>query len=159
MAERGRKRKPVDLEGRGRIHRPAAEIEARRANERAIIENLDDATPPDYFTGSEKIKRFNEVAALLKQMSAFLGKSTDSDAIAAYVDAQMNYEANQAQLEALRSDPEASIASIERVEKMRNASQVQCDRLRAVLYLDPSARLKIDKTDEAEEKVNKFKAL
>ena len=156
----GRKRMPAVLQeqSRGRIHRTRAEVEERKEREEALNANLPDAEPPEYLTDPQKIDRFNEIVALTKMLpSNTLAKAMDADAIAAYIDAQMNYEYLQGMLEALQAEG-APLATLEGYTRMRNAAQVQCDKLRATLALDPLSRLKLVCEPEGE-KHNKFEDL
>ncbi len=153
----GRKRIPAALQeqGRGRIHRSRAETDERKEREEALNANLPDAEPPDYLTDPDKVDRFKKIVALMKRTkSKTLARALDADAIAAYVDAQFNYEYLQGRLDDLQAEG-GSLNTIEAVSKMRNAAQTQCDKLRATLALDPLSRLKLVCEPE-EEKKNKF---
>lgn len=160
----GRKRIPVEVREKTqkdnrKPHRSVKELEARKASEESINANLPDAEPPDYLTDPDKIDRFNEIVRLMKLAGPkTLAKALDSDAIAAYVDAQFNYEFFQNELNRLQKATDTPPNVMDTYSKLRNAAQTQCDKLRSVLALDPVSRLKID-SEPLEPKRNKFSDL
>ncbi len=151
----GRNAIPLSVQSQcRRIHRSNAEIEARASAESSIKVSATEVSPPKYLKFKALKDRFNELASMLKEVDDQLCTALDADALAAYVDAQDNYEHCQKLVyEITRSKNPVDTAELERRERMRNAAQAKCDALRAVLLLDPASRARaaVAKTEEPKE--------
>lgn len=155
----GRKAVPMSVRDAAgeRIHRSNAEIDARREAEESLKVSDTRVEVPSYVTDKAKRKRFRKLAKLLQEVDEQLCTALDVDALAAYVDAQANYEFNQALVDEMH-DPGFEIEGIsftyelERRERIRNASQQKADKLRSDLLLEPAARARAALVKATEDK-------
>lgn len=155
----GRNRIPLAVQEQYRdVKRSNAEKEARAEMEASVHVSALDVKPPEYLTDKKKQKRFNELAKMLQEVSDQLCTELDADALAAYVDAQANYEFNQKLVDAYHSVPEDEFdtAELERRERIRNAAQSKADKLRSDLLLEPASRARTAIAKQEAPKDNPF---
>ena len=165
MAKKGRKAIPINVQQQYRdVKRSNAEIQARMEAESSIQVTSLDVKPPAYMTDKAKRKRFTELATMLQEVDEQLCTELDVDALAAYVDAQFNYEFNQGLVEEYQallsehSGEEVNTGELERRERIRNAAQTKADKLRTDLLLEPAARARAALPKKEETKSNPFSA-
>lgn len=157
MAQKGRKAVPVRVQEQYRdMHRSNAELEARREAEASIQVSATDVKPPKYMTDKKKRKRFRELATMLQEVDAQLCTELDVDALAAYVDAQFNYEFNQRLVDEMHLEEDVDTTELERRERIRNAAQAKADKLRTDLLLEPASRARTALVKKEEPKENPF---
>lgn len=161
----GRPRQPVKvIISKGKKHLTKKEIEERLSEE--VEPCADDLTAPTYLTIAEK-SRFTKIAAQLEKLKV-MGE-TDTETLARYVTAQLQYEKVTKELRAAmknRPNPkdEDYYANIdtwvgiqERLAKLQDRYFKQAHTAATALGLTISARCKlvVPKADEAP-KENKF---
>lgn len=159
-------RQPVQLVvAKGKKNLTKKEIQDRLDTELAPI--TDDLSAPTYLTPTEK-SRFEKIAVQLDKLG-ILGE-TDTETLARYVIAQIQYEKITKQLRTLlNKSPNASspdymeeldiwIATQESLSKLQNRYFTQAQTAASALGLTISSRCKLiaPKVDDAP-KVNKFK--
>lgn len=155
----GRKRIPVAVQSQYRdMHRSNEEIEQRLEAENAIRVTCTTVKPPAYMKDPEKKKRFRKIAKMLQEVSDQLCTTLDTEALAAYVDAQANYEFAQQLIDEYQKQEIELIDSVEfeRLERIRNSAQEKADKLRSVLLLEPASRARAAIAKQEKPKENKF---
>lgn len=163
----GRKRIPAAVQSQYRdLHRSNEEIEQRLEQESAIQVKKTAVKVPSYVKDPEKKKRFRKYAKMLKEVSDQLCTALDADALAAYIDAQMNYEFDQQLIDEYQRQKMAALddedggqfssVELERLERIRNAAQAKADKLRSDLLLEPASRARAAIAKQEKPKENKF---
>lgn len=152
----GRPSIPIEVqESYRRVHRSHAE-KAEKA-EMGVKVDLDIAEPPKYMRSKAKRQKFTELATMLREVSEQLCTSLDTDALAAYVDAQSNYEFNQKRVDALHAKgASVDLDELATAERLRNNAQDKADKLRSVLMLEPASRAHAVLPKPEEKPVNRF---
>lgn len=163
----GRAKQPIQLVmAKGKKNLTKKEIAERMATELAPI--TDDLTAPSYLTAAEK-KRFNKIAEQLDKLG-ILGE-TDTETLARYVTAQIQYEKVTKELRAvLNKSPNATsptyfeelnawIETQESLSKLQNRYFTQAQTAASALGLTISSRCKLvaPKANDDTPKQNKFK--
>lgn len=159
----GRHTVPVEVQSAyRRVHRSRAELEERREAEASVRVQATTVKPPKYMKDTKKRTRFRNLAKMLQEVNEQLCTTLDVDALAAYVDAQTNYEYDQQLVEEYQArrtavdDEKWCYAELERLERIRNAAQAKADKLRSDLLLEPASRARAMMPKQEAPKVNKF---
>lgn len=142
----GRKKIPVALmEAKGKSNPPSrAEREERREAELHLAEEMHKCEPPAFIAGNEeRVRRFNELAAMLMRIMPDNFGAPDADCLGRYVVAQSQFEDLTERLDEAMSAKNPDTKDMRRLQLMQSDAFNRATKTASELGLTVTARCKL----------------